>query len=1796
MKKRIVSALLVLAMVLMLIPTTVFAATTYAPALSVSAERAENTVVVRVKASAYSDCWGLQLDLSFPDTKLSVTEDNIVCAGLLEGAQKNVRTDASGKVIAAAWSGTAARNSETEETILTATFSVNEGATGTLPFNISTYVSTNGDDEATALPSGSTGTASVVIPITDASSISATVAAPEKGKALATAAQATVPENAPYTVTDVKWFEGEGSNNTPVTGNAKPSQKYTVQLTVTANEGECFDYAAVHTKQSADGYAIMALGNPAESTCTRLQLTKIFTESTADADQLTGTIVIHGSDEKGVYRYNTQLEASPTLFFGAETRGEVTYQWFRGETALTERTTTATYTPVEADIDQAIKVRVWNSNNSGYVESIEVMINKALNTTPPAAPAKGSAKATSDTITVDYTGEDGKTYQFAARLASDEDSELKWQDSSTITGLDPNRDYNIYVREAETATHEPSNASTPLTVKTAKGKVVFGSLLRSQLVNSISVYSGEYDGASHTPVEVDAAKLPSTDWTVRYKRDGGSYQTTPASITNVADSGGYTVEFSHVDYEPFEYKNNQAVIAPATNYLTVTPPANIYETTTVSQIINGLNKTITDGKPATLTLPTGTVTLYKDSACTQPYADTDKFTAKTDAYTVYYKFTTENANYAEVTGSLTLNVQERGITGITVKQQPTNKTYEYGDKFDPAGMTIEVTYDNGDKEDKNASEMDFTWSALDTVGGSVTVTGTLKGTSLTVTVDGITVTRKSIAVEVSLKDPNATYTYDGTEHKPEIVVKRHDTNEVIESGYSTNYSRNKDATTTVNRAKITVTSNGDSNYNFSAELLFDIAQRTVTITGVTLRPKTFDGKAEVQIGDAGTLNNVISGDDVQIRTGTASFNSKFVDKATTVTFEGFELYSYNTKDYKNYKLEGQPAPVSAKINQVALTLSAPTVTMTKAYDGTADAQITNHGTLSGFVKDGATTYPAYLDEASCKATFDSKDVGQNKTITFTGFTLKGDFAANYTLADPTSQTGGEITAANVNARNTGKEITQLKNGAAFTEPDISGVNNETITGGTFSFKYSESDTETYTSAELATSLKGKAVGDYTVSFTYTHTNPNYVSPVTGTMTAHVRDIEFKVNGDPAGMTNTYPWDNTYGGLIYAGKDSTWATYLKKVTDPVAEVNGQKIEGTYAIKVYDASGAEVEKGFTPGHYVFKLIFNDTNGQYPNTEVWATSAAYINQAQIAVADGSASGITVKDRAYNGSDDVTASDLDMSGLVLKYVTGPLTGQTVTDTVTLAYGSAKYDSKNAGNRTVTLSTLSLNGADKDNFTLANASGSSSYKSTIELPAEITKRNVTITGTTAGEKVYDGGTSATITNDGELSWKYSTDKVEIVRGSATYDNKNVGENKTVTFSGFSLTGADAGNYNLTQQPDSVRANITAKELRITNFTVKDKVYDGNDIAEIVSIETDAVEGDDVKCSNAIARFVASGTFSASDAQNGKKVTLKFPQGVILAGADKDNYTFDSADLPDEVTATIHKATLTGQPTFTKITQSGKTLLDIKDSDVDLTAIHGVSGEPNPLYPVLIWGEDRNTVIQPNKSYSWEVKVAGASADNYLPLTGSVVLYPVSTGYSEQVKKQIEEFEAKKRGELPEEDTTFRDVSEDDYFFDAVNWAAENGITGGVSANRFGPTQDCSRGQTMTFLWRAMGEPEPASRASDLTDVMTGSYYYDAVLWAMEAGITTGAGANRFAPDATVTRGQFVTFLYRLANASSSGEHPFTDVPAGSYYEKAIAWAYAEGITKGTGATTFSPDAPCTRAQIITFLYRYFNR
>ena len=173
----------------------------------------------------------------------------------------------------------------------------------------------------------------------------------------------------------------------------------------------------------------------------------------------------------------------------------------------------------------------------------------------------------------------------------------------------------------------------------------------------------------------------------------------------------------------------------------------------------------------------------------------------------------------------------------------------------------------------------------------------------------------------------------------------------------------------------------------------------------------------------------------------------------------------------------------------------------------------------------------------------------------------------------------------------------------------------------------------------------------------------------------------------------------------------------------------------------------------------------------------------------------------------------------------------------------------------------------------------------------------------------------------------------------------------------------------------------------------------------------------------------------------------------------------------------------------------------------------------------------------------------------------------------------------------------FRDISSSAYYFDAVKWAVSAGITSGTTATTFSPDAACTRAQMVTFLWRAAGSPAPKSGANPFRDVSSAAYYYNAVLWAVEQGITSGTSATTFSPDAIVTRGQTVMFLYRNAGSPASGTgSAFTDVKIGDYYSPAVRWAVANGITSGTSATTFSPSAPCTRAQIVTFLYRTFAR
>ena len=224
--------------------------------------------------------------------------------------------------------------------------------------------------------------------------------------------------------------------------------------------------------------------------------------------------------------------------------------------------------------------------------------------------------------------------------------------------------------------------------------------------------------------------------------------------------------------------------------------------------------------------------------------------------------------------------------------------------------------------------------------------------------------------------------------------------------------------------------------------------------------------------------------------------------------------------------------------------------------------------------------------------------------------------------------------------------------------------------------------------------------------------------------------------------------------------------------------------------------------------------------------------------------------------------------------------------------------------------------------------------------------------------------------------------------------------------------------------------------------------------------------------------------------------------------------------------------------------------------------------------------------VKPDSGYVLDDLTVTDSKGNDLKLTGKgggKYTFTMPSG-----KVTVEASFAPAKSENP-----FTDVPSGAYYEDAVAWAVKNGITGGTSATTFDPNGFCTRAQAVTFLWRAAGSPAPKSTAMPFTDVPAGSYYYDAVLWAIENDVTKGTSDTAFSPNANCSRGQIVTFLWRSQKSpDAAAANPFTDVAADAYYTSAVLWAVEKSITGGTSAATFSPSANCTRAQIVTFIYR----
>ena len=238
-----------------------------------------------------------------------------------------------------------------------------------------------------------------------------------------------------------------------------------------------------------------------------------------------------------------------------------------------------------------------------------------------------------------------------------------------------------------------------------------------------------------------------------------------------------------------------------------------------------------------------------------------------------------------------------------------------------------------------------------------------------------------------------------------------------------------------------------------------------------------------------------------------------------------------------------------------------------------------------------------------------------------------------------------------------------------------------------------------------------------------------------------------------------------------------------------------------------------------------------------------------------------------------------------------------------------------------------------------------------------------------------------------------------------------------------------------------------------------------------------------------------------------------------------------------------------------------------------------------------------------NHGYAWLYDNADMQIDEKTGSYGGSGMLKVYLAESDSLSERVPGLDLKKclfskpEGEgwceIRWAEDMFTDVAKDAFYFAPVQWAVKGGITTGTAMTTFSPDAACTRGQVVTFLWRAAGCPEPSSLYNPFGDVTEADYYYKAVLWAVEKGITNGLSATAFGPNEVCNRGQVATFLHRYANRPShSGRNPFTDVNQQDYFYNPVLWAVESGITNGMGDGIFAPGATCTRGQIVTFLFR----
>ena len=951
----------------------------------------------------------------------------------------------------------------------------------------------------------------------------------------------------------------------------------------------------------------------------------------------------------------------------------------------------------------------------------------------------------------------------------------------------------------------------------------------------------------------------------------------------------------------------------------------------------------------------------------------------------------------------------------------------------------------------------------------------------------------------------------------------------------------------------------------------DIARKPVTVTGITAEDKVYDGgnSAELSYEDVNFVGKV-DGDSLTIDSATGTFSDENAEnnKAVTVSV---------TLDNSNYVVNDMT--LYANITPKTLTDINVTGTLTKVYDATVTP-----GEFSGTV---TFTGKVGEDEVSITATpgnYDNPNAGTGKSVNMT-LSLSGEDKDNYTLSSDTFEfTSAAITACSTFTDATATDQNVVVGVGTFTEPKFTGIDGEEVTGTT-TYTY---NSETKTKTDIETALKGLDAGA-TAIINYSFTaNGNYTGTITGTITVTMVDIVFTVDGATATADNavTIKDNPTYG--------DDWSDIVTiKEDDIVASLDDDTLSGgTYSLNVSSMPNAGTQS------YTVQYAYEG--------KTYDVCTGTVNVAQKVL---TITGLSVENKEYDDNTDAAVTG-----------TATLNGVVGTDNVAVTYSStATFANKSAGTHNVTVSGINLTGTEKDNYTIAD---------TLTLTATIRPKPVIITGVTAEDKDYDGTKTATPNIDSAvISGIISGDTVNIKAGTGTFASADVGNDITVTFSGFSLTGTDSGNYTLSAQPASTIANITKANYTGTPNTVTVNVLINQDAAQTGSVSIDQFfqtipAGAVIKEVNSTDDLVIADMDISDD---GKVITYTSKANLTTEN-EKDTYTVTiETKNYNDITATLTFTTVAKTPvniSGVSVTGAGKTYDGkavsytgtpaAKTNDGTTVAVTGtysyvwqkadgtvLASAPKDagIYKLVITLDDPAYIGSAEVSFTIAKAKITITAEDAEAYTGSdmpKLSYTVSgLATGEKLAKEPSvscAADMKKAGSYVIA-VSGAEVPNTNNYEESITYVSGTLEVKNRPVN-IGPTYDIKVLDSAHGTVRAsLGN---ASEGSVITLTVTpdDGYKLGSITVIDENGdeveVRRSGSEYKFTmPDSDVrVSARFVRH---------TGALPFNDVNAGDWFYEYVAYVYNNGIMDGVGTGEFSPNTATTRGMVVTVLYRLYG-